>query len=439
MRPGMISALTRLVMHRRAMAVILLLALVPRAAMLLCAVTPTSDADWYYGHAAQMAAGMDYLDGHGHPTAFWPVGWPWLLSLAFRAGGTSLATLGVLNLGAALLTVWLTRDLGRLLTGSEGAGRIAALLYAVYPNAVLYVPLALTEVPYTALLLVAVKLLVDDSPARQSARWVLAGLVLALATLIKAQTLVIVPAIVLVMALRTRSVWRPALCGALVLGTALLAIAPWTVRNHQALGAWVMVSTNGGYTLLTGNNDSANGTYTPDDPLVKQVEARTDLDEVARDALARNLAKDWIATHPARFAALAPLKLIRLWGPDGEGQWAYETGSRVYAAAPKAFLAVRAANQALYWALLAVFVIAPIPIIRARRAAGQPVIDWWLVAYMVALFPSLIAVVFSGQSRFHFPAMPFLCMIAGWMWESLAVSAKLKQERHRPSPPPDHP
>ena len=110
MRPGMISALTRLVMHRRAMAVILLLALVPRAAMLLCAVTPTSDADWYYGHAAQMAAGMDYLDGHGHPTAFWPVGWPWLLSLAFRAGGTSLATLGVLNLGAALLTVWLTRD-----------------------------------------------------------------------------------------------------------------------------------------------------------------------------------------------------------------------------------------------------------------------------------------------------------------------------------------
>lgn len=413
----MVRTLVRLALHRRAMAVILLVALLPRAAMIGCLVTPTSDADWYFGHAAQMAAGMDYLDGAGHPTAFWPVGWPWLLSLAFRAGGPSLITLGTLNLAAAMLTVWLTRDLGRLLTGSEAAGRIAALIYALYPNAVLYVPLALTEVAYTALLLAAVKLIIaaPDRAWHRHGQWLLAGLVLALATLIKAQTLVIVPGIVLVMALRERAAWRAGLCAALVLGSAILAIAPWTLRNHQALGAWVMVSTNGGYTLLTGNNDSANGTYTPDDPLVRRVEARKDLDEVARDALARKLAQDWIAAHPARFAELAPLKLIRLWGPDGEGQWAYETGSRAYSAAPGAFLAARAANQVLYWALLAVFVIAPGPLIRARRAAGQPAIDWWLIAYIVALFPSLIAVVFSGQSRFHFPAMPFVCMIAGWL------------------------
>jgi hypothetical protein len=191
---------------------------------------------------------------------------------------------------------------------------------------------------------------------------------------------------------------------------AALVIAPWTLRNHRELGAWVTVSTNGGITLMSGNNDSARGGYTPDDPLVQSIEPLKDSDEVAYDAAARRLGVAWIKAHPERFAALAPLKVWHLWGPDGEGQWAYETGSRAFAAAPHAFLAIRAANQVLYWLLLIAFVIAPFRIVDRRHR-----VDWWLVPYAVALFPTAIAVVFSGQSRFHYPAMPFLCLIAGWL------------------------
>jgi hypothetical protein len=49
-----------------------------------------------------------------------------------------------------------------------------------------------------------------------------------------------------------------------------------------------------------------------------------------------------------------------------------------------------------------------------------------MAAYVVALFPTAIAVVFSGQSRFHYPAMPFVCLIAGWLvadWLSRRVRA----------------
>ncbi len=400
---------------------IVALFVLPRAAMIACHVTPTSDADWYYGHAAQMAAGMDYLDGQGHPTAFWPVGWPWLLSLAFRVGGVSVWTVGVVNLLAAMATGWLMLDLGRRWTGSETAARAGLLAYAVYPNAVLYVPLALTEVPYTALLLFAIWLMVVPArtPLRGWAALVAAGLVLGLATLVKAQTLVIVPAIMAIALWREPRVWqrlpRVAAQGAIILGVAALAVAPWTLRNHREMGAWVPVSTNGGFTLLTGNNDSANGGYTPDDPVVRWLNTRHDLGEVAYDAEARRLGMAWIRSHPAGFARQAPLKLWRLWGPDGEGQWAYETGSSAFRAAPHAFLAVRALNQAWYWLLLAAFAVAPWPIVRARRAAGQRLIDWWLIAYAVAAFPSAIAVVFSGQSRFHYPVMPFVCIIAGWL------------------------
>ena len=403
---------TRLLLHRHALVMLFALGLLPRAAMIACAVTPSSDADWYYSRATMLANGLGYLGSHGQPTAFWPVGWPWLLSLAFRVGGVSVWTVGVVNWLAAALTGWLVLDLGRRWSGSELAARAGLLAWAVYPNAVLYVPLALTEVTYTALLMSGIWLMTT----RRGWAWmVLAGLVFGIATLVKAQTLVIVPAILAVMLWREPGVWRrmPAMAarGVVLLLAAALVIAPWTIRNHRELGAWVTVSTNGGITLLTGNNDSARGGYTPDDPLVHSIDALKDRDEVQYDARARQLGMGWIRAHPARFVMLAPAKLWHLWGPDGEGQWAYETGSWAFAVAPHAFAALRVVNQVWYWLLLACFAIAPFRIVARARW-----IDWWLVPYAVALFPTVIAVVFSGQSRFHYPAIPFVCLIAGWVF-----------------------
>lgn len=387
-----------------------------RAAAILLDVTPSSDADWYYTRAAMLAQGLGYLGNNGAPTAYWPPGWPMAMSLAFRALGTSTVTVGLLNLASAVLAGWLTYDLARRLFGSELSGRIALLLLAVYPNSILYVPLALTEVFYTALLLAGCWLLI----ARKGAlRLVFAGLVFGVATLVKAQTLVVIPLICLIGLLRDGQIVRrtPGVIarGAFIIAVAAMVVAPWTIRNHSAMGAWIPVSTNGGITLLTGNNDSARGGFTPDDALVKALDARKGLSEMEYDAEASRLGKEWIKAHPAEFLKLMPMKLFRLWGPDGEGQWAYETDSAGYRAAPWAFTLLRAANQLWYFALLGLFAVAAVLMIRQRRAARERVIDWWLLPYGIALYPSAIAMVFSGQSRFHYPVMPFMCMAAGWV------------------------
>lgn len=387
-----------------------------RALAILLAVEPSSDAAWYYSRADMLARGVGYLGDHGAPTAYWPPGWPLALSLVFRAVGPSIWAVGLFNLASATLGAWLTLDLARRLSGSEAAARAALAVLAVYPNSILYVPLALTEVFYTTLLLGACWLLI----ARKGAlRLVLAGLVFGVATLVKAQTLVMVPLICAIGLWREGNVWRrvPGIIarGALLVVLAALVVAPWTIRNHRELGAWVAVSTNGGITLLTGNNDSARGGFTPEDPVVKALDARPDLDEMQYDAEAKRLGMAWIRAHPGRFLALMPLKLVRLWGPDGEGQWAYETGSPAFRAAPLAFTALRAANQLWYWGLLAMFGGAAVAIVRQRRAAEQRLIDWWLLPYGVALFPTMIALVFSGQSRFHYPVMPFICITVGWL------------------------
>ncbi len=320
-----------------------------RAAAILLDVTPTSDADWYYTRAAMLAQGLGYLGNNGAPTAYWPPGWPMAMSLAFRALGTSTLTVGLLNLASAVLAGWLTYDLARRLFGSELSGRIALLLLALYPNSILYVPLALTEVFYTALLLAGCWLLIARKGA---ARLVFAGLVFGIATLVKAQTLVVIPLICLIGLLRDGQVVRrtPGVIarGAFIIAVAALVVAPWTIRNHSVMGAWIPVSTNGGITLLTGNNDSARGGFTPDDRLVKALDARTGLNEMEYDAEASRIGKEWIKAHPAQFLKLMPMKLLRLWGPDGEGQWAYETGSPAWKAAPWAFTLLRAANQVWY-------------------------------------------------------------------------------------------
>jgi len=403
-----------------------------RVLVLFIDVAPTSDAEWYNLRAISLAAGKGYLDNAGAPTAFWPPGWPMALSLVYAQFGASQVALGLFNLTSAMLIGLATLALGRRLLGNEAAARAALLLLAVYPNAIGYVPLALTEVFYTALLMAGCWVIV----ARTS-RWhlVTAGLIFGFATLVKAQTLVVIPLLFAIDWLRMRGIWSrfPRLCseGLLVLGVALLTVMPWTIRNQAQLGHWVLVSTNGGYTLLTGNHDTATGDYTPDAPVVTELMARAGLDEVARDAEAKRLGMDWIKTNPDKFLALAPRKLMRLWLPDGEAEWAYQGGAPGYERFELVYRAVRVLNQGYYVLLMLAFAAAFFTMLIKRRRNGERWIGWWLMPYGIALYPSLICVVFSGQSRFHYPVMPFVCLMAGWVavqaWQKLG-------ERGRPGP-----
>jgi len=404
---------------RSALLLLWALYLIPRALLILLDVSPWSDALYYYERAEELAAGKGYLSPDGMPTAFWPPGWPLALSVAFRLLGVSGAVVGLFNLACAALSALLVLLLGRKLFDSALTGRLALLLLALYPNNAAYVPLALTEVFYTTLLLAICWLLVAG---RGWKALIFAGFLLGVATLVKAQTLAVVPLVLGIGVLRvTRSwssFWRaiPPALGKTVLLVALaaLAVAPWSLRNQRELGTLVTVSTNGGFTLLTGNNDTATGGYTPEDPVVRALEARSDLDEVTRDAEARRLGMAWISANPGRFLALMPMKFVKLWGPDGEAIWSYEEGSPAWDDHAALFKAVRWANQGWYWLLLLGFGAAAVIQLRRRWGNGRPLFDWWLLPYGIAAYPTAICLVFSGQTRFHYPAMPFIAMAAAW-------------------------
>lgn len=391
--------------------------LIPRSLLILLDVQPWSDAAYYFERAGELAAGQGYISPEGQPTAFWPPGWPLALSLAFKAFGASVPVVGLFNLVFAGFSAALLLLLARRITGSELAARLALLLIALYPNNAAYVPLALTEVFYTALLLAICWLLVEQR------HWLClagAGLLLGLATLVKAQTLVVVPLVLGIALLRAPKFWAAVpetIAKGLALGAfAALVVAPWSLRNERVLGQVVLVSTNGGVTLATGNNASATGGYVDNDPAYLALQARKGaLDEIAFDAAAKRLGVEWIKANPGKFVALMPVKFFKLWGPDGEAVWSYEKGAASYAAHSGLYKAVRWANQAWYWMLLGLFAVAAVVQLRRRWRAGTGLFDWWLLPYGIAAYPTAICLVFSGQTRFHYPAMPFIAISAAWL------------------------
>jgi 4-amino-4-deoxy-L-arabinose transferase-like glycosyltransferase len=378
---------------------VLLLAAVP--------VEPNSDAAWYYNRAVELASSWTYHE-KGVPTAYWPVGYPAFLALIFSMSGPSVLAGQLANLVLAAGSFLLAYAVTKQLLNDELSARLAVLLLTVYPNNIAYVPVLLTESLYLFLLLLATWLFFRTP----SLLGVLAtGVVLGLCTLVKAQSILfaflLIP-IGLWLWGRSVSRTRALLFAALIPVAAVLTVLPWSFRNVSTFGSFVLISTNGGMTLLSGNNPSARGDHTPDDSLVAQARFSV-ADQLEADRRARALALQWIRNNPVQALALAPMKVWRLWSRDGEAEWAYQEGTPSYERYSIVFRMIRVLNQA-YYGLVLLAAGAGIYLL-AHFGPHRPA-PWFGV--LVGIFITGIAVLFSGQSRFHFPAMPFLMMYAAW-------------------------
>ena len=379
-----------------------------------------SDDLWYYQMGARLASGQGYSE-QGIATAYWPPGWPGCLGLLFWLFGPASFVGQIANLGFAAITFLLVLNLGCVLFADKVVGRLTGLILTIYPNQIGYIPTLASEVFYTALLLLAIFLVIHGD---RLTRLLLSGLVFGIATLTKAQTLFI-PAVLF-------AVWwlsaseRVRLFSyigraAAVYAAMAVVILPWTARNYVVFGQFVLISTNGGKTLLTGNNPSARGDYTENDQLARQVPndvAR----QVANDRLATSLALEWIYDNPVAFVTLIPRKVWRLWAPDGESEWSYQAGFKNYEEYWVFFRAMRVVNQIYYVSLIMFSVISFVYFVRQPR----PISPYAATGYILAGYFTAISIVFSGQSRFHFPLIPWLAMYSAWTITQWAAEHRLR-------------
>ena len=370
---------------------------------------PFSDSGWYLDRAITLLEKGTYSED-GIPTAYWPVGYAGFLAMLFKVTGPSIIVAQFANLLLAAATFWLAYFVALKSFNDETVARCAVLLLTLYPNNAAYVPVLLTETLFTFLLLLGGACLLAK---RGWLYIVLGGCALGLATLVKTQTLLLIP---LYAFIATWDKWSirssgPAVARAAVVTVIAIVVAlPWAVRNYNVLGAPVL-ATNGGLSLLAGNNPFVVGDYGRDtsdkNPLFDKVN-RDLKDQIGTDQRARALAYGWIKENPAQFLQLIPKKFFRLWAPDGEAEWFYQD-TQFHEQHAMAFKLARYGNQAFYVLAVLLFPFALWGLLSSRAGPAA-----YLGLATICVF-TFISLVFSGQSRYHAPLMPFVLAYAAWV------------------------
>lgn len=396
---------------------------------------PVTDFNFYYERAKDIAANRGYaVDGVF--TAYWPVGYPFFLSLFFRIFGPSVILAKILNTALTLscigLTYWITWRLWK----SSILGFLAGLILAIAPPFVAYSGIVASEPLYTALTLLAIawSLVAFQKPRF----WLLVGVAVGFATLVRPQAVLIPFLIIPGVALFSRSEredrrfnYKKAF--AYSLAAMLLIQFPWHIRNLVVFKKPVFISTNGGDNLWIGNNENATGKYIPP-PGIPQSPAK----ELANDKATRTEGKNYILDNPGKVISLWPAKLEATFLTRSDvAYWSFQTekGKLITPGMgsdkPLYKFTQRFSANFAYWLLIfaGVGAVLSFPFLESRRALGIPVAMIGLTA--------LLSMVFFGNPRFGFPAIPFQAMLAASAVGSIfmLMSLPLAWWQEKKSPP----
>lgn len=388
---------------------------------LLLPVEQMSDSAWYVARAQEIVNTLSYEE-NGYPTAYWPVGWPAILAAGLWLFGSVKVAVIALNLTAATILMLIIPWYLRYLFQNETAARLGLLAYALYPNHIAYTGIAATELVYTALIASGFALLISGRDRMLLVSG--SGLCFGIGTLVKAQTVAFPLGAIIALYLVYKNYRLSAAlrAGTVVYACLLLVVLPWSLRNQAALGEFVFVSTNGGAALMIGANDHMTGDHFALEksaafarlgiPWSERVRRQVELNKRQKEA-----GKAWIKQHPLRYLAWIPLKIVMLWRKDTDGFYPY---ADTYPDHPGAVRSLQWLNQAFYVAVLALALPAAFIGLAGliRRDEYRARIG---LLFCMPVFVSLLAAIFTGQVRYHFPAMPFLvasaALIASWILE----------------------
>jgi hypothetical protein len=420
---------------RHAAIALVALALLVRLAFLAATpdFVPHLDSAHYDGLACGLVLGEGYAlrtpsgrtadscgrrpQGENPPTAFRPPGWPAALAGVYAVSERDRWTAGrVLNALIGTVAVALIGALAWALLG-PAAGLAALALAAVDTTLVvtgaslLSEPLAVALI--TAALLVAAR--VRGAPAAGAApaaaapaaaapaaavghrrgplrALFAAGVLLGLATLVRSNALVLVPAV----ALLTRAGWRGA---AVVALGCVLAVAPWTVRNAVQMDSFVPVASYFGSGLSGTFNETTRtrtdypgGWMSPRNVPEFQALHRSGRSELDKQAELRERAIAYAADHPGYVVTAGLRNAARMLSLSDTG---WHRGNAEALSLPRWTGTLAAIG---FWLVLAAAALG------ARRIPAA----LWLAAGLLIVS----AMWFGGELRYRAPLMPVVLLAA---------------------------
>jgi 4-amino-4-deoxy-L-arabinose transferase-like glycosyltransferase len=358
-----------------------------------------NDEIGYVNLAIHVAEGLGFTDHLGHPTSRRVPGLPLLVAIPVSLMGSNVIAIRIFMCLIGSLLVPACYLLAHSVTDSHKIGLIAAAIAAVFPTWVIPSGSVLTDVPAAVLVTLMAWALIEGY-RRHSLLWIIvAGIVWGTATLVRPVALVYAPAILLWLLIVMPSWKSRVLATMAVLVSFVFILAPWTIRNMQVHGTFVLISSQEGSELYVSNNPEATGILAIDyahfqEVLAQRYTTEQYPDEKTRSKILQADAIEFIRQNPLRFAELCFVRLIQLW--------------KVYS--PR----VPLSNSLV---VIATFGLAvPFFLIQAIRRGWQRGPEMLLV--LIIICHTAVHVVYTAAVRYRIPIEPLVIVLAiqGFLW-----------------------
>lgn len=381
---------------------IALVALVLRVIWALAVpVIPIADSGAYDTFARNLAFCNNYGWDCNAPSAYWPVGPSFVYSLFYKLFGHTYLPIVLLNIVLGVVTILLTMYLAERWFERRMAA-LTGILLALWISQIQFTTVLASEQMFTALIVVALVIWSSES-INMWGRAALVGATLAAASYVRPTAMLLPLVLMFIRYISThRAIENLKATFVMFLVIALL-IAPWSIRNTQAFGQFVTISTNGGANLWMGNNPVSTGEYMDLPPEV------ANMNEAQRDKHLKSLAIAHIKEDPVLFVRRTIDRLIVtysretisvVWNEAGlkqrYGQWIIT---------PMKLL------TQLYW--VPMFCLGVLGVVLFGIREG------WLIALthptvLLWGYFTLIHAVIVAQDRYHFPSIPMIAILASY-------------------------
>ena len=250
----------------------------------------------------------------GVKTAFFPVGYPFFLSVLYRLFGPSLLVGKIANALLGSILCVLTSLIAKIIFDVR-TGTIAGWIMVFYPNNIFYSSLLLSEILLAALLAFTVLMILSHE--FEPHYLLLTGILVGLCMLVRAVA-VILPFCILFYWYRIKAKQLLKHFAFLIFGAALVVV-PWTIRNYRVMHHFVLVSTNGGVNFWMAH---IHGGYSEAPPRFSAnwgFPATSPEQEVIAEKQAYREAFDYLKKDPLEPLKTFPKKFVHFFYADIDG------------------------------------------------------------------------------------------------------------------------
>jgi 4-amino-4-deoxy-L-arabinose transferase-like glycosyltransferase len=390
---------------------------------------PVWDGHYYHLGASRIAAGLGYSEDvliRGVPTwkpwTHYPVGYSGILGVLYKVFGNHLLVAPILNavLGAAVAMLVHRIALYWL---DPVRARVAGGLAALHPGLIAYCPLVMTEI-VSGFLLVLLFWVLLRFRADPRGAWI-AGAILGLLTLTRPASLLLLPLV----GLCSLRPWPKALLKtAIALGTALLIVLPWTIRNCVRMDGCALVSTNGGWNLAIGAVTETGRFQT----LHGSDGCPNVTGQVQQDDCWAHVGWRKIASAPGHWLSLAPKKLAQTFDHESFAiEYVHEADRDAWTEPRR-----EAARGLLTLAHLAILAAAALSVVASPLGRLRANEQYWQIGSLVALAVLIFYGIANVEHPFHWlvllapvaafspiPGHPYLGAVGRLSWFTVAATA----------------